>query len=88
MRAISLTTDGHYYHLARRARDNGWRHLIPISPSTKACYVPGWDRWGRVEPTDDEIRSWILGDPRDGLGPDIGFGFAHNGSLVVIDLDI
>ena len=23
-----------------------------------------------------------------GLGPDIGFGFAHNGSLIVIDLDL
>ena len=31
--------NGHYYKLARAARDNGWRHLIPISPSTKACFV-------------------------------------------------
>ena len=47
--------DGHYYHLARRARDHGWRHLIPIAPSDKACYVPKWNRWAHVEPTDAEI---------------------------------
>ena len=50
----AITTSG------AEARDNGWRHLVPISPGTKACYVPGWDRWGRVEPTDDEIRHGYL----------------------------
>ncbi|TCL65107.1 bifunctional DNA primase/polymerase [Rhizobium sp. BK251] len=78
---------GRYYHLARRARDNGWRNLIPISPGSKACYVTGWDRWGREEPTDAEIRDWIEGSRRKGLGEHIGFGFAHNGTLIVIDLD-
>src|SRR4051812_34093032 len=74
--------NGHYFHLARKARDNGWRNLVPITPGTKACHVRNWDRWGRVEPTDEEIRGWIQGDPL------IGFGFAHNSSLIVIDLDL
>lgn len=74
--------DGHFFHLARQARDNGYKALIPIAPYKKACFLKGWTEFRNRPPRDDEIRAWIEDEPKT------GFGYCHNAMLVAFDLDI
>jgi hypothetical protein len=72
---------GFFFDLAKRARDNGWRKLIPLVPRTKECHYRDWGRWRHTEATDEEIRGWCL------KAPLLGFGYAHDGTLCVLDCD-
>jgi hypothetical protein len=74
--------NGRFWHLARAARDRGYPALIPIQPGKKACYLKGWPGLAKQPATDIEIREWIK------EMPSIGFGYAHDSSLVAFDLDI
>lgn len=86
--------DGSFMHLARRAKDNGYRPLVPLYSinshavrtsegriTTKTPCMREWQHLAANPPADDMIRGWLQNDPN------IGFGYVHDHQLLVFDID-
>lgn len=56
--------------LAERLRDNGWSGIIPLQNPGKRplSTLTGWQRYGQIAPTDNEISDWVRRYPDAGIG--------------------
>ncbi len=81
--------NGSFMHLARSARDNGYRPLVPLHSypyrdeerTSKVPFICKWQQLAVDPPSDAQMRFWLQ------RNPNLGWGYAHNKKLVVFDID-